>query len=442
MKKDIEEILEEKGTLIKTAKIPDEIENYIKTGIEKGKKRKLILKQRKKFSYIAAGIVLVLFVMSIRLSTSVAAYISQIPGFQSIVHLIRYDKGLDLAVKNNFIQPIYLSKEDEGMKVSIDGLIVDESRIIVFYSIESKSDKPIKLKDIKLYDDNNQPLEDVSVSWSGFDNLNKEKVSFIDIAFSEEKDRIPDKLNVDFEFKGIKSSLFNFSIPIDKEKFIGLKEVFILNKTVEIDKQKITFEKVIIYPTRIAVYISYDTKNTKKILGFYDMKITDEDNDIFGQISNGVTSTIKDDNNIILYFQSNFFKKPKNLYIVFSKIKAIDKDKEYVLIDLKNNTILNKPDEKLNLNDIVNNGNYIELVFTIEKIDNSNNYYSPFYSEFEDSSMKKYNFSNWSIHGVEKEKIEKVIIKIPNVSYNNPVKFKIVDYPLLVGDKEIKIKVK
>ncbi|MGB9809434.1 MAG: hypothetical protein ACPLSA_05270, partial [Caldanaerobacter sp.] len=60
MKKDIEKILEEKGNQIKTAKIPDEIENYIKTGIEKGKKRKLILKQRKKFSYIAAGIVLVL----------------------------------------------------------------------------------------------------------------------------------------------------------------------------------------------------------------------------------------------------------------------------------------------------------------------------------------------------------------------------------------------
>jgi len=442
LKKDIEKILEEKGSLIKTAKIPNEIENYIKTGIEKGKKRKLILRQRKKFSYIAASIVLVLFVMSIRLSTSVAAYISQIPGFQSIVHLIRYDKGLDLAVKNNFIQPVYLSKENEDLKVSIDGLIVDESRIIVFYSIESKSDKPIKLKDIKLYDDNNQPLKDVSVSWSGFDNLNKEKVSFIDIAFSEEKDKIPDKLSVDFEFNGIKSPLFNFSIPIDKEKFIGLKEVFILNKTIEIDRQKITFEKVIIYPTRIAVYISYNTKNTKKILGFYDMKITDEDNDIFGQISNGVTSTIKDDNNIILYFQSNFFKKPKNLYIVFSKIKAIDKNKEYVLIDLKNNTILNKPDEKLNLNNIVNNNNYIELTFTIEKIDNLNNYYSPFYSEFEDSSMKKYNFLSLSIHAVENEKIEKVIIKIPNESYNNPVKFKIVDYPLLVGDKEIKIKVK
>ncbi|WP_235603314.1 DUF5643 domain-containing protein [Thermoanaerobacter sp. YS13] len=282
----------------------------------------------------------------------------------------------------------------------------------------------------------------MSVSRSGFDNLNKEKVSFIDIAFSEEKDRIPDKLNVDFEFNGIKSPLFNFSIPINKEKFIGLKEVFILNKTVEINRQKITFEKVIIYPTRIAVYISYDTKNTKKILGFYDMKITDEDNDIFGQISNGVTSTIKDDNNIILYFQSNFFKKPKNLYIVFSKIKAIDKNKEYVLIDLKNNTILNKPDEKLNLNNIVNNGNYIELTFTIEKIDNLNNYYSPFYSEFEDSFMKKYNYSNLSIHAVENEKVEKVIIKIPNESYNNPIKFKIVDYPLLVGDKEIKIKIK
>ncbi|EGD50580.1 hypothetical protein TheetDRAFT_2615 [Thermoanaerobacter ethanolicus JW 200] len=372
----------------------------------------------------------------------VAAYVSQIPGFEAIVNLIRYDKGLDLAVRNDFIQPLNISKEYDGVKVTIGGIIVDESHIIIFYSIKNESGKSLELKNIEAYNEKNQPLEEISLSWSGFDNNSVEKGSFIDIAFSGDNNSIPEVLNLSIEFKGLKYNTFNFSIHIDKNKFKGLKEVYAVNRTMEIDGQKITFEKVIIYPTRIALYIHYDPLNSKKILGYPDIGIVDEKGDIFGQISNGVSGTRKDDNNIILYFQSNYFKKPKELYVAFSKVKAIDKDKAEVIIDLKNKMILKKPDEKLKLNDIVYNKNDIQLTFTLEKIDNTNNLYSPFYSEFEDSSMKKYHFLGEEIHGGREGKVEEVLIRIPNVSYDNPIKLKIIDYPNFIGGKEVKVRVK
>jgi len=173
----------------------------------------------------------------------VAAYVSQIPGFEAIVNLIRYDKGLDLAVRNDFIQPLNISKEYDGVKVTIGGIIVDESHIIIFYSIKNESGKSLELKNIEAYNEKNQPLEEISLSWSGFDNNSVEKGSFIDIAFSGDNNSIPEVLNLSIEFKGLKYNTFNFSIHIDKNKFKGLKEVYAVNRTMEIMVKKLLLKK-------------------------------------------------------------------------------------------------------------------------------------------------------------------------------------------------------
>lgn len=131
-----------------------------------------------------------------------------------------------------------------------------------------------------IYRSDRRGLYELSLSWSGFDNNSVEKGSFIDIAFSGDNNSIPEVLNLSIEFKGLKYNTFNFSIHIDKNKFKGLKEVYAVNRTMEIDGQKITFEKVIIYPTRIALYIHYDPLNSKKILGYPDIGIVDEKGDI------------------------------------------------------------------------------------------------------------------------------------------------------------------
>ncbi|WP_244262297.1 hypothetical protein [Thermoanaerobacter wiegelii] len=63
---------------INKIEVPEEVENYIKKGIEKGRNKKILQKKKRMLSYAAASILIIFFVLSIRLSPSVAAYVSQI----------------------------------------------------------------------------------------------------------------------------------------------------------------------------------------------------------------------------------------------------------------------------------------------------------------------------------------------------------------------------
>ena len=94
-----------------------------------------------------------------------------------------------------------------------------------------------------IYRSDRRGLYELSLSWSGFDNNSVEKESFIDIAFSGDNNSIPEVLNLSIEFKGLKYNTFNFSIHIDKDKFKGLKEVYAVNRTMEIMVKKLLLKK-------------------------------------------------------------------------------------------------------------------------------------------------------------------------------------------------------
>lgn len=82
---------------------------------------------------LAASILMLVFITSVRISDTVAAYASNIPGLEKAVELIRNDKGLLAAAENEHIQKVNFSDEHEGFKVTVDSVIHDESNLIVFF---------------------------------------------------------------------------------------------------------------------------------------------------------------------------------------------------------------------------------------------------------------------------------------------------------------------
>ncbi|KLU59652.1 hypothetical protein CEB3_c37840 [Peptococcaceae bacterium CEB3] len=132
-------------------------------------------------------------------------------------------------------------------------------------------------------------------------------------------------------------------IPIDKKKFQDLKQVYDVNKQVEVAGQKILFRKLSVYPTRISIDLACDPANTRKILFFDDLAVVDEKGNKVGAIANGISGSTPDADHRTLCYQSNYFAQSKELYIEGSSIRAVDKSEESVRVDLNKSTLIGNP---------------------------------------------------------------------------------------------------
>nr|WP_272508968.1 DUF4179 domain-containing protein [Clostridium ganghwense] len=422
-----------------------------------------------KFISSAACFFLAIFIISIRVSPAFASFVKNIPGISYIIELINYDKGLKSAVRNNFIQPINVSDEHDGLIFTVDNLIVDESRMIIFYSIENKTThKFVNIANVKLQDKSGNDLDGYCSSRHDFIDKdmtlseNKKLHNIIDITF-ENENNIPEELNLQLKMMetnktsekhlaegGTEKNRYkllpykwNTSFSIDKNKFKNLKEEYNIDKTICINNQNITFKKSTIYPTRISVDISFDPNNTSKILVFNDLKLVDEKGNEWTEAS-GMSGKTIDTNHITRYFESNFFEKPESLYITCSSIQALDKSNLDIVVNLEKYKLIKAPDDKLALNKIVKNKEYIELHFNLKKPSSfdKNKMFSVFNSDFKDSDNNYYHLSNIAMRGnIRDLNNQNIIIKIPKKQYKNPLTFTVHDYPTIIYD-DFKVKIK
>jgi hypothetical protein len=436
---------------------PDNLDSFIRKGIALGIKEK---KRRKVglFSNIAAALAMVAFLTSIRALPAFADYVSKVPGLEYLVKLINHDKGLSEAVENNFIQKVNASVTQEDLIFTIKDMILDSSKGIIFYSIESKGNhRFVNLKRMDFMDEKSERLK-ASVTWSSFINkdisVEKKLEGKVEINFGEET-LIPDTLHIEVKLKEAEtgddpsdrykelSSVWKFEIPVNKEGFQNMQRTYSLNKNVEIEGQRILFKEVTITPTRIAVVIEYDENNTKRIMSFDNMRLVNEKGESWATIANGVSGSKRDDNNEIKYFQSNYFTDPKELYITAEGIRAIDKDKSTVVVDIEKGELLKAPDNRLTLEIVDRTNSSLSLHFKLQadKILDSGFHYNPFKYIAKDAGGREYNISG-SRTSVDSNNMQRVDITLNSTEgIKSPLYLVIEDYPQRL-DGALKIRVK
>ncbi|SFE84931.1 protein of unknown function [Paenibacillus catalpae] len=425
--------------------IPSEVDEKIWSGIRAGRLRRRRRVYTRMAAYTACLLLLV-SAASVRFSPEVAAYVGEIPALRPLVELIHYDKGLELAIDNDFMQPVGLSEEQDGIKMTIDGIIADESRIIVFYTLENMDGQKsvVNLEKVELTDNKN-----TSISQAFYPHEEDWKIiqGTIDL-YPNEGASIPDYLNMIFRFDKVTESATNrpewqFAIPVDKAKFEGLKETYDINQTVSVEGQKITFGAMTVYPTRIEIEVDYDPSNSKKLFYFDDLRLEDEKGETFSTINNGVTGSNISENSQVLYFQSNYFRKPKHLYLRASSIRAMDKAMREVKVDIDRKELLTRPDSKLTLKDIGTSSEDGQGILVFEmKNENpldQNHMFSLFESTYKDASGQSFESHMASTSGNEAEYEYQYFIKKEN--YQSPLTLYIQDYPTRIhGDIDLRIK--
>ncbi len=435
--------------------LPDCIDDHIRLGMQKAiqsrKKRKTARR-----TTVASCFVLASLLASIRFSPAVAAYVSDIPGLHSLVELIRHDKGLQMAANHNFAQRIDRFDRHNGIAFTVDQIMVDQGRMNIFYSIEHPEGlENLGLTQVELLDDTGESLK-VAYAYGTPDVVTtNKKQGRIEVNLSEQT-AIPDYLTLrvkmddwlaeDASDQRQLEPTWQVRFPIDKAKYQGLKQHIPINKTVSVDGQQILFEKMTVYPTKIALDIKYDPNNTQQIFGFDDLRLVDEKGGTWATISDGFSSSSKSDDHVVVYLESNYFAEPKKLFLKASGIRALEKTKLDVVVDLNRRSLIKSPSPRLQLKEVRTQGDAVGLDFELEKdvvLDNRKSY-SYFHHEALDSAGNRYEFREGS-SSVNASAVESIALTMVPTETKKGVadtlSLRISDYPTrLHGSIDLQIK--
>ena len=312
-----------------------------------------------------AAIFLLAFVTTIRVSPAFANVVASIPGMGKLVEYIQYDKGLQGILDNEYYQSVHVSQVKDDFTLTIDGVILDESGIVISYTLEAPySIKDLNYKDIKLYHNG----EEMPPSGVTYNNPNQKhanrKEDLIQMGFVEKPILNGRDFVLELQLENTKETVFSLPFTLPSEVKKG--KVFVLNEEIEVENQKMTIEDITVYPLRVAITIAFDEANTMRIFNFEDMRIEDEKGEVWSSIRNGVTMSETDEGKLVYYLQSNYFEKPKKLYFKINQLQALPKDEAYLLVDLQKQEVLQQPaDRKIEVTEITKN--WIEARLPIEK---------------------------------------------------------------------------
>ena len=179
-----------------------------------------------------------------------------------------------MAIENEHYQIIGTTGETEGVKVTLEGIITDETSLIVFSKIENNKKHPNRyLTRYRILDTDGKEIpndQSFGTSWNQQNDLlatNTTEIKFTGPVPTEEmilEYRFAEDIRDD---QVIETIQIPFKVDLKPVK----REQYAVNKTVVVDGQKIHIHSITIGPIKTAVEVEYDAENTKKIFGFEDL---------------------------------------------------------------------------------------------------------------------------------------------------------------------------
>ncbi len=428
--------------------ISDDLANQaILEGMNRAKNRKA--KKRKYSSlsfFLAASILIAGFISSIKISDTMADYMSNVPGIETIVKFIRHDKGLLAAAENNFFQKIEASDEVDGLKVTIDSIIHDERNLIVLFHYEAINNNqeffPIEINLLTAD-------REILPSRSAFTSFDRDGDSFRVAKFPlNENDVLPEKLIASFEFSEFDESNefivgdkkfdrnHEIAFSINKDNF-AKKEVYQLNQTISVEGQKITIQEVTLYPSQADVKLIYDENNSKRIFGIDDFELIDEAGRVWRPYADQ-TFNLDNEEGRIIHLESPYFSNPEELSLRFSSIRALDKDEIWVEIDPIQQKILKAPKDG-RITELFFRKEEIGIILTANYAFLQNQIFM--YAEDADGNIIG-DGQSLGAGGSPSDNYVNYFVPYPSDEViKGPIRLKLLDYPATIN-KEIKLKIK
>ncbi|MGO4111597.1 DUF4179 domain-containing protein [Paenibacillus sp. YAF4_2] len=418
----------------------DSFTSAIRTGVERARLQGRRRRRSRLTVQMAASavIVLVLLTACIRVSPAFANLVREIPGLNGVVELIKGDNTLTSAMNHEFIQPVNVSDSKNGYTLTVDGVMADQQRIVIFYTAEGPNVSEDALtSDYKITDGNGEQLEAmIGSNYYSIGQTESEKEEatsihdMIDIMLGDGVE-VPDIIKFNLKLGG---KWHEVDIPIDHSRFEELREEITLNKEIEVGGQHFIIEKALVTPLQASVTIRREPDARIRANSFLKLALVDEKGRRwetkggFGMLDDGTTT---------LTFQSNYFEKPKHLQLVADGLLLSPKGQKLV-INTETGETLETPDEQIRLKSAKSTSKGINLVVEASHLDSVDIVYGYWLLEykgmFHDQSGKSYPIEDYTGgsttgDGSISKGMYEAYYTIPNKPYKQPLTFELYQYP-------------
>lgn len=397
----------------KTIVPPQEIDEAIAKGREKGKKKNRVKYKKSMWGIVAS---LLTFVILLNTSVAFAKAISDVPIIRDFANMILINPGIKYALKEGYIQEINKTCEIEGVKVTITRVVGDNKRLIFGYTIEGIEEKEghyIGPRRIRFQDAEGKELK-VFLSYGfgdysndGLKPLKNEK--YFEIGLTE-KTSLPEQITVVLDQIENKSnsdgievlSTFKFAIDIElKDKILKVEpEAYVINKEVDLDGLSVFIKEMRIYPMGTEIVIEKGLGKEQRFTWIDDGYLEDEKGNVFRLYQGHGT---EDENEYVLTFGGGAYKKSKSLTLKGKGIFYQPKVDRELIIDRKNEKLLEDGDFGIELLSIDSRGDETQFSFKskdgakIKSIDlmfiEESKSYSQFWYSSEDEYMSEFGVS-------------------------------------------------
>ncbi|MFA5635786.1 MAG: DUF4179 domain-containing protein [Anaerovoracaceae bacterium] len=317
------------------------------------------------YSSLSAVAAVLIFVVMVNTSAAFADGISQIPLLGKLAEYVKFDKGLSGAIENDYVQKVSLTAFDGQEQLMLPYVIADEKNLVLFFQLpedfKQTSEEWVHISLEKMIDRaTGKEVEGFSYLTSGLSMEGREQNhSFILQRYHFSESTLPASIVIDvnveisihngsletedvahtteenFDRSRIERGAFRFQVDFDD--FAG-PIIYDIGKEYIVFDQQLTLERMKVYPTGTEVTFTFPDENTAWIKGL-DLEIK-KDGEILQNGVNGLVAINDDENRWIKAFiESDYFDKPKKKRLIIGGMRVLDKDEEFITIDLNNKTI-------------------------------------------------------------------------------------------------------
>ncbi len=304
------------------------------------------------------------FVLLVNCCVPFAQACGRIPGLRDLAAAVALSPSLKAAVENDFVQVVDREQTENGITFRLEYLILDTMQINFFYTV-SGGDYDRYHVYPSITGPDGEKLEGYSIvsSEAAAGDLGDFNVNYADDL------QVPEALRLTCEVTAQREAgdgtavapdssiwdepeparepeivaTFTFDLELE-ERFTVPGETIALDQWVEVDGQRLLLRELVVNPTHARLAVSSDPDNTAWLRGL-DFYLEDENGTRYeaGARSSGsgrlVSSGADGTNDVIYYYlESSFFRAPKHLTLCLTGARWLDKDREWVTVDLTTGT--------------------------------------------------------------------------------------------------------
>lgn len=317
------------------------------------------------YSSLSAVAAVFIFVVLVNTSAAFADGISQIPLLGKLAEYVKFDKSLSYAIENDYVQKVDLTAFDGQEQLMLPYVIADEKNLVLFFQLpedfKQTSEEWVHIGLEKMVNrDTGEEVEGFSYATSDLSKEGREQNhSFVLQRYHFSESTLPASIVIDvkveisihngsletedvahtteenFDRSRIERGAFRFQIDFDD---FAEPIIYDIGKEYIVFDQQLTLEEMKVYPTGIEVTFTFPEENTAWIKGL-NLEIK-KDREVLQKGFNGLVAISDNENRWIKAFiESDYFDKPKKKQLIIGGMRILDKDEEFITIDLNNKTI-------------------------------------------------------------------------------------------------------